>query len=323
MNEFSLIKRYFTRRAARSAVILGVGDDGAVWQPNPEKDLVIAADMLVAGRHFFADADPYDIGYKSMAVNISDMAAMGASPVAATLCIALPETDSVWLERFSEGFWKLADQYSVDLIGGDTTRGPLTIAVQMWGEVPKGLRLMRSNAQPGDDIWVSGNLGSAAIGLQQLLGRVHCHELALPFCLERLHRPLPRVDLGRCLLGIANAAIDVSDGLLADLGHVTKASKVAARLYYENIPVEASLESIKDTSLMQEAALAGGDDYELCFTAPQCAREAIKKLSAQLELRLTQVGTIEVGEGVYVEGKNGEGISLERTGFDHFGTSNS
>lgn len=323
VNEFNLIKRYFTRSPAQPAVILGVGDDGAIWQPNSERDLTIAADMLVAGRHFFADADPFDIGFKSMAVNLSDMAAMGASPVAATLCLALPSADPVWLERFSEGFWSAAEAYRVDLIGGDTTRGPLTIAIQIWGELPKGQRLLRSAALPGDDIWVSGELGSAAIGLQHLFGNFALTGEMRQVCLDRLHRPEPRVNLGVRLLQIANAAIDISDGLLSDLGHILTASKVAARLFYAKIPVAIGFESQKDHPLLQEAVLSGGDDYELCFTVPKNFRSEINEISRQLGLQLTQIGTIEVGKGVYVEGRNGERLSIGRTGFDHFGASDS
>lgn len=319
VNEFNLIGRYFTRTPSQSAVILGVGDDGAIWRPKPELDLAIAADMLVAGRHFFADADPFDIGFKSMAVNLSDMAAMGAEPVAATLCVALPSADQTWLKSFSEGFWKAAETYGVDLIGGDTTRGPLTIAIQMWGELPKGQRLLRSGALPGDDIWVSGELGSAAIGLQHLLGRFGLTETMRTDCLGRLYRPEPRVALGKRLLKIANAAIDVSDGLLSDLGHILTASRVAARLSYDKIPVAIGLESQKESPLLQNAILSGGDDYELCFTVPKRYHAEIKELSRQLRLPLTQIGTIEAGEGIYVEGRNGERMSIGRTGYDHFG----
>lgn len=323
VNEFNLIKRYFTRSPAQSAVILGVGDDGAIWRPHPERDLTIAADMLVEGRHFFGDADPFDIGFKSMAVNLSDMAAMGAQPVAATLCLALPRADQAWLDSFAQGFWKAADAYGVDLIGGDTTCGPLTIAIQMWGELPKGQRLLRSAALPGDDIWVSGELGSAAIGLQHLLGNITLVGETRRVCLDRLHRPKPRVNLGKRLLQTANAAIDISDGLLSDLGHILTASKVAARLSYTKIPVASGFESHKDDPIIQEAVLSGGDDYELCFTVPKNFRSDINEISRQLGLQLTQIGTIEVGEGVYVEGRNGERLSIGRTGFDHFGASDS
>lgn len=323
MNEFSLIKQFFTRSCTDQAVIIGVGDDSAIWRPRPDRDLAIAADMLVEGRHFFAEANPFDIGYKSMMVNISDMAAMGAIPVAATLCLALPAVDSTWLNAFADGFWSAANTYSVDLIGGDTTRGPLTIAIQMWGELPKGQRLLRSTAQIGDDIWVSGTLGGAAVGLQFALGQMELEpELAGP-CLRKLHRPEARVELGVALLNLATAALDISDGLLADLGHILEASGVGARLQYAKIPVISGLETRRDELPIREAVLGGGDDYELCFTAPGYNRAKIGLLAEQLNLPLTRIGVIEAGKGIFVEGKDGEQLRIRRAGFDHFGPGDS
>lgn len=323
MNEFSLIKQFFTRLSTDPAVIIGVGDDSAIWRPRPDRDLAIAADMLVAGRHFFVDADPFDIGYKAMMVNISDMAAMGAMPVAATLCLALPDVDSTWLHGFAEGFWSAANTYSVDLIGGDTTRGPLTIAIQMWGELPKGQRLLRSNAQVGDDIWVSGTLGGAAVGLQHALGQIALDGALASTCLQKLHRPVARVELGSALLSLATAALDISDGLVADLGHIVEASGVAARLEYGKIPIVPGLESRRDEALIQDAILGGGDDYELCFSAPGYNRTKIELLAEQLDLPLTRIGVIEAGKGIFVEGKDGEQLRVRRAGFDHFGPGDS
>lgn len=323
MNEFSLIKRYFSRSPRHSAALLGVGDDAALWRPVPGSDMAVAADMLVAGRHFFADDDAFDIGYKALAVNVSDMAAMGAVPRAVTLCLALPEAEPGWLERFSAGFWELADHFGIDLIGGDTTRGPLTIALQIWGELPAGRGLFRHAARDGDDIWVSGCLGSAALGLQLRLGQLRFEEGLAQRCLQRLHRPEPRALLGHSLLELAHAAIDISDGLLADLGHIVQASGVGASLDYCRVPLDPELESMRHDQRVREAALAGGDDYELCFTAAPDRRQAIEALGRHMNLPLARIGSINKTMNIQVQGEHGEPIHIGRAGYDHFGPDHS
>lgn len=225
-SEFNLIAKYFTRPTAQTD--LGIGDDAALISITQGMQLAISADTLVAGTHFFADCDPYQLGWKSLAVNISDMAAMGAQPKWATLAIALPDMDGTWLKAFSQGFFACADQFDIDLIGGDTTRGPLNISVQIMGEVPFGKAIKRSGAKIDEDIWVSGNLGSAAIGLAHLQNKTHVLGGALPACLNALHMPMPRLALGLVLRDIATSCIDISDGLLADCGHILHASMLGA-----------------------------------------------------------------------------------------------
>lgn len=320
MDEFSLIKRYFTRTAQDVSAILGVGDDAAVWRPRGDCDLAVAADMLLVDRHFFADDDPYDIGYKALSVNVSDMAAMGASPRAATLCLALPEIDPVWLDAFARGFWAVADRFGIDLVGGDTTCGPLAIAIQMWGELPRGRGLFRHAAREGDDIWVSGQLGGAALGLQYRQGKLQLDSDLARRCLHRLHRPEARVLLGASLLDLAHAAIDVSDGLLADLGHILQASGCGARLVYSRLPLDMQLNTQRNEAWMRDAVLAGGDDYELCFTAPQVNRESIESLAQHLDVPLSRIGEIEMGSGIIIQGENGEQLLFKRAGYNHFST---
>lgn len=318
VDEFSLIQQYFNRSPRHVSAILGVGDDAAIWRPGSGVDLAVAADMLLVDRHFFADDDAFDIGFKALAVNISDMAAMGALPSAATLCLALPQADAAWLDRFASGFWTVAEHFGVDLIGGDTTRGSLAIAIQMWGELPRGTALRRSAACAGDDIWISGQLGGAAAGLQYSLGRLQLEgELALR-CLQRLRRPQPRVALGRSLLEFAHAAIDVSDGLLSDLGHILRASQCGALVEYASLPVDADLLGLENKAAVQAAVLTGGDDYELCFTAPASCKGRIKELAERLMLPLTHIGSITPGKDLIMQGENGEQLQFERTGYNHF-----
>lgn len=323
MDEFSLIQQYFNRTPRHVAAILGVGDDAAVWRPSLGVDLAIAADMLLVDRHFFAHDDAFDIGFKALAVNISDMAAMGALPTAATLCLALPHADAAWLEHFAKGFWTVAERFEVDLIGGDTTRGSLAVAIQMWGELPQGRALRRGAACVGDDIWVSGELGSAAAGLQYSLGQLQLGEQLAAHCLHRLRRPEPRVALGRCLLDFAHAAIDVSDGLLSDLGHILQASRCGARVEYALLPVNAELLQLQDQAAVQAAVLSGGDDYELCFTAPSQCRGRIAELAGDLLLPLTRIGSITAGKDLIMQGESGEQLHFERTGYNHFDASGS
>ena len=321
MNEFSLIAKYFTRA---STADLSVGDDAALVRVADGYQLAISSDMLVVGTHFFANAAPYDIGWKALAVNISDMAAMGATPKWATLAIALPEINEAWLSEFSRGFFACADAFKVSLIGGDTTKGSLNISVTIMGEVAINQALRRDGAKNGDDIWVSGQLGSAALALAHLQGKIKLiddatgqnHSSAsLQANIHALLRPIPRVDLGLKLVGIANSAIDISDGLLADLGHILDASNVGAELFFKQIPY--ALEANKHAGFAAYV-LAGGDDYELCFTAPQNMRAKIEKISAELNLPIALIGNIHAGAGLIVLDENKQKISIEKIGYDHF-----
>lgn len=313
MSEFDLIRRYFTRPTPGAT--LGVGDDAALLRVGEGMELAVSTDMLVSGTHFFADADPLLLGHKTLAVNISDMAAMGATPRWATLALSLPSVDERWLEKFSRGFFALAGQHGVELIGGDTTRGPLNLSVTIMGEVPRAAALRRDGARAGDDIWVSGSLGEAALALAHLQGRIALPPEGFAACAQRLHQPQPRVALGLALRGIANSAIDVSDGLLADLGHILERSQVGAEIDYAAIPCAPLL---PNESIAQRCILAGGDDYELCFTAASAQREKIAAISATLALPLARIGSITAGNGCTVRAADGGAMKIEEQGYDHF-----
>ena len=316
--EFNLINEFFKRPTAQTD--LSVGDDAALISVANGMQLAISADMLVAGTHFFADCDAYKLGWKSLAVNISDMAAMGAQAKWSTLAIALPAINAAWLSQFSAGFFACAKQFNVDLIGGDTTRGPLTISVQIMGEVPIGAAIKRSGAQLKDDIWVSGQLGSAALGLAYLQGNNAIAILSaedLNLCLQALHAPIPRSALGLSLCGIATSCIDISDGLLADLGHILSASNCGATLDLEAIPCIEALKKSLENPASQGYILAGGDDYELCFTAPKSARETILAISKQLNSPLSLIGETHAGNDLNVTYQSQQ-LNISKKGFDHF-----
>lgn len=308
-SEFELIDRHF-RHPTRHTV-LGVGDDGAIVRPTPGMELVVSTDMLVAGTHFLPNVDAEDLGWKALAVNVSDMAAMGAQPRWAVLAAALPAATESWIEKFARGFFACADAFGVDVIGGDTTRGPRNLCVTIFGEVPQGAALLRSTASAGDEIWVSGRPGRAALGLAHLQGRTVLAEPLLAECLAALHRPQPRLALGLALRGIAGAAIDVSDGLLADLGHILEASGVAARLQLAVSPAP---------TFEDKCFLAGGDDYELAFTVPAARRGEVESLAESLHLPLTRLGAIEAGEPGQIDLRDlaGSPVAIERRGYDHF-----
>ena len=314
-SEFDLIQQYFTKPSHHTN--LSVGDDAALISVSQGMEFAVATDMLVAGTHFFHDAAPYDIGWKALAVNVSDMAAMGAQPKWATLALALPSVDEAWISEFSRGFFACAEQFNVDLVGGDTTRGPLNISVTIMGEVPENQALKRNGAQAEDDIWVSGNLGSAATGLAHLQGKIKLENDALKASIHALHRPMPRISLGLALRGIANSAIDISDGLAADLGHILKASNVGADIFIKQIPHLPALQTNNDTGY-QAYILGGGDDYELCFTAPLAAREKIEVLSETLNLPLTRIGSTCTTLGLRVYDAENKLIQLQAKGYDHF-----
>ncbi len=359
MSEFDLIRRYFTR--VTPGAVLGVGDDAALLRIGSGMELAVSTDMLVSGTHFLADADPFLLGHKTLAVNLSDMAAMGAQPRWATLALSLPHADEAWLQQLSAGFFALADQHGVELIGGDTTRGPLNLCVTILGEVPQGVALRRDGAQVGDDVWVSGKLGDAALALAHLQGTVTLFAEDFAMCATALHQPIPRVALGIALRGVAHSAIDVSDGLLADLGHVLECSRVGAEIRFDALPLSDVLRSLsgQDPSMsfprmrenkplvacfeerpsslintldsrirgnddyqkwkvVQHCALAGGDDYELCFTAPVARRNAVENISKQMRLPLSRIGAIVAGSGCIVSAADGSVINMRESGYDHF-----
>ena len=322
--EFALIDRYFTRPTP--SAVLGPGDDCALLQPAPGMQLAVTTDMLVAGVHFLPDTDPARLGWKALAVNLSDLAAMGATPRWVTLAGALPEVDEGWLAGFADGFFACAAEYGVDVVGGDTTRGPRNICVTALGEVAPDRALRRDGAGDGDLIWVSGRPGLAALGLAHLQGRV---ELPAPWprlCVAALEKPRPRVALGQALAGIASAAIDVSDGLLADLGHLAERSGLAAQVHLVQLPQLRDLCGSGDACdadlrrLALECQLTGGDDYELCFTAPATRSVAIGQLAARLELPLWCIGEMLAGPAgeVTVRDPDGQPLSFARRGYDHF-----
>lgn len=316
MSEFDLINKHFTRTTHSAA--LGIGDDAALLKVSAGIQLVISSDMLVSGTHFFADADPYFLGHKTLAVNLSDLAAMGATPRWATLALSLPEANDAWLARFSAGFFALAEHHGVELIGGDTTRGPLNLCVTILGEIPEAQALRRDGAKVGDDIWLSGQVGEAALGLASLQGKISLPEVLRTTCLDALHCPEPRIELGLSLRGVAHSAIDISDGLLADLSHILERSKVAAEVQFSLIPKPLSFAQLSDQHLVQQCLLAGGDDYELCFTAAAAQRAIIEKLAVNSGVQLTRIGKIMAGEGLRLVAADGSVIKTERLGYDHF-----
>ncbi|MDR2875776.1 MAG: thiamine-phosphate kinase [Methylobacillus sp.] len=316
-SEFDLIRRFFTRPASRAA--LGVGDDAALVEAAPGKQLAISTDMLVSGTHFFPDANPEKLGWKTLAVNLSDMAAMGANPRWATLALALPHIDEAWLSAFAQGFFICADEFGVELIGGDTTRGALTLSVTIFGEVERGKALQRDGAQQGNDIWVSGSLGGAALALKALQGKIVLDEDHLKACRSYLDKPYPRINLGLALHDIATSAIDISDGLQADLGHILERSNVGAEISFDPYSLAApALSPFLAESWAQHCLFAGGDDYELCFTAPHELYDTIKALEDPLWVDLTRIGQITAEPGLRVLDANGQLMPITKGGYDHF-----
>jgi thiamine-monophosphate kinase len=318
LSEFDLIRRYFGR-PARSA-LLGVGDDAALVKPGSGMALAVSTDMLLEGRHFAVGAEPRALGHKALAVNLSDMAAMGAVPRWATLALALPQADEAWLAAFAEGLYALAERFDVDLIGGDTTRGSLAIAITVLGEVPEGGALLRSGARAGDDIWVSGELGGAALGLAYLQRRIKLQAQDAALVGRRLDTPEPRVTLGQRLRGIAGSAIDISDGFAGDLQHVLERSSVGAQVHYERLPRPPAFSRLADPRLEAECVLSGGDDYELLFTAAPGRRAEIEALATQLGVALTCVGSIRAGAATLELLDAADRVMPKAGGFDHFRT---
>ncbi|HJV76133.1 MAG TPA: thiamine-phosphate kinase [Noviherbaspirillum sp.] len=320
LSEFDLIAQYFTRPPHAQHVALGVGDDCALLVPSPGMQMAISSDMLVEGRHFFSNADPFTLGHKCLAVNLSDLAAMGARPLAFTLALSLPQADAEWLAPFSAGMLALADQHACELIGGDTTKGPLNICITIFGEVAAGTALRRDGAKPGDDIWISGTLGDARLALASYRDEVRLDTATLDIAATRMHAPTPRVALGRALCGIAHAAIDISDGLIGDLGHILKRSNTGATLLVDALPTGHAL-SHQPQELRRRFALAGGDDYELCFTAPVAMRNAVLAAAHTAATTVTRVGSIEEAPRLRLLDANGAPLNLQLTSFDHFKSS--
>ena len=315
MSEFDLIARIRQRAATRSDVILGIGDDAAILSVPPGKQLVVAMDTLNSGVHFPADTAPADIGWKALAVNLSDLAAMAATPAWCTLSLSLPQPDAAWLDGFLDGFLALAAHHDIALIGGDTTRGPLSICVTAHGWIDPRGALLRSGARVGDDMWVTGTLGDAAAALRQW-------QAGGPFDAAlrmRLDRPIPRVEAGLQLAGIAHACIDISDGLLSDLGHVCRASWVGAELDIDALPASEALLRTCDIVTRRELQTAGGDDYELCFTAPKTARLAVEDAMQASDVPATRIGRI-TGDSGKIALRDGDGIEwfAPRAGYVHF-----
>lgn len=323
MGEFDLIDRFFKRPARRAA--LGVGDDCALLNPTPGMQLAISTDLLLEGRHFLSTVDPVRLGHKALAVNLSDLAACGARPLAFTLALALPEAIDAWLEGFSRGLFALADAHDCELIGGDTTRGPLAICITVFGEVPPGHALLRSGARPGDDLYVSGTLGDARLALEVFRGTRSVPQAAFDAARERMEQPTPRVALGLALRGVATAAADISDGLVGDLGHILKASGAGAWI---DTSIAINLIAARghltleggqsDAEFALECVLAGGDDYELVFTAPPEARNRVKAAAVQTRTPVTRIGRIEAEPGLRLVDGSGAPVAGRFTSFDHF-----
>ncbi|MFC3873558.1 thiamine-phosphate kinase [Neisseria musculi] len=319
MKEFDFIRRYLHRSQADADVLIGIGDDAAVIRPRAGYDLCFSSDMLLKDRHFFGDVAPADLAYKVLAVNISDMAAMGASPRWALLGAGLPQLQEDWLAEFCGSLFVLAQHFGITLIGGDTTKGDLVFNVTIVGELPQGRALRRDAAQAGDDVWVSGQLGLAAAALHH-----HWHTFALPDavfdCCERARlRPEPRVALGQALLPVAHAAQDVSDGLAQDLDHILQASGVGAEVFADNVPTLPQLHDVLDKTALYGCVLAGGDDYELVFTAPRSCRSAVAEAGRASATPVTRIGRITQDRGrLNILNANGMPVALASLGFNHF-----
>jgi len=301
--------------------VLGVGDDGAIVRPASGMDLVVSTDMLASGTHFLPDAEPEALGWKALAVNLSDLAAMGAQPRWAVIAAALPEADETWIAAFARGFFACAEAFDVDIIGGDTTRGPLNLAPTVFGEVPQGQALTRAGGRHCDDLWVSGAPGLAALALNHRLGKVSLRGTAVSRCQAALVRPQPRVALGLALRSLATAAIDVSDGLIADIGHILERSSLAADIDFALLPHDAlDAGADADAALAQRCLLAGGDDYELAFAAPPARRGDIEALAGRLGLPLARIGRLRAGPTaeLVLRDADGKPMPVGRRGYDHF-----
>jgi thiamine-monophosphate kinase len=318
-SEFTLIQRFFTtQNVKRSDVLLGVGDDCALLQVPPGESLAMTTDTLVSGVHFFADIDPESLGHKALAVNLSDLAAMGARPAWISLALALPEANADWLTAFSRGLFRLAERFQVQLVGGDTTRGPLTITIQACGFVSSQSALRRDGAAPEDRIYVTGTVGDAALALAAIKNHQTVSETHVNHLQMRLNQPIPRIIQGLDLGGVASAAIDISDGLAQDLTHILKRSGVGATLEVDHLPRSQALQTSLQADDAISLALSGGDDYELCFTVPLKHQPRLQSLAAQWECTCTEIGVIEAQPGLRYQYKDGSPFYLSGTGYDHF-----
>ncbi len=318
LSEFDLIKQFFRRQRPGRAV-LGIGDDCALLAPAPGMQMAISSDMLVEGRHFFAGADATMLGHKCLAVNLSDLAAMGARPLGFTLALALPSADAAWLAEFSRGLFDLADQFDCELIGGDTTKGPLTICITIFGELAPGRALRRDAARAGDELWISGSLGDARLALAGYWKELQLDADTMALAAPRMHLPTPRVALGQVLAreGVAHAAIDISDGLVGDLGHILAASQLGATVGVDALPAGPAL-ARQAQDVRRRFCAAGGDDYELCFSAPASAHAAVLAAGRSAATPVTRVGTLDKAPGLRLVDAHGALLELGLTGFDHF-----
>jgi len=313
--EFELIARHFTRPVQRAA--LGVGDDCALLRPAAGMQLAVSSDMLVEGRHFLSTVAPERLGHKALAVNLSDLAACGAEPLAFTLALALPRADDAFLAPLARGMLALADAHGIELVGGDTTAGPLNLCITVFGQVPPGQALLRSGAVGGDDIWVSGQLGDARLALEVFRGTLALPGEAFETVRRAMELPQPRVALGLALRGIASSAIDLSDGLVGDLGHVLQRSGVGAVVQVDELPRSAVL-AAQPAAVQQQCLLAGGDDYELLFTAAAQQRDAVLAAGERAAVAVTRIGHIEPGHALRLVDRTGASLAARFTGFDHF-----
>lgn len=331
MGEFDLIDAFFRQPALQAQargqnrqIVKGIGDDCAILVPDSGMQLAISSDMLVEGRHFLPDVDPFRLGHKALAVNLSDLAAAGAQPLGFTLAMALPHVNAPWLERFSQGMLALAQQASCPLVGGDTTKGPLNFCITVFGQVPAGKALLRSHAQVGDDVYVSGALGEARLALDIQLGKLQIENTHLrEYLLKRIEMPQPRLALGQALCGIATAAIDLSDGLSGDLRHILQCSNVGAEIEAEAVRQSSHIwqdAQLATWSRQRQSyfGLSGGDDYELAFTAPVAAREAVQAAAEKSQTPVHRIGKIVAGSGLVVRDAQGQVLADALESFDHF-----
>ena len=319
ISEFSIINEFFTgKQSFRDDVVVGIGDDAAITTIPPDCQLVTTVDTLVDGIHFDDKTSAFDLGFKSVAVNLSDLAAMGAEPVWATLVMSLPAPDTKWLSEFSEGLFTVLNQYQVQLVGGDTSKGPLTITLQLHGLIPQGKALLRNAAKPGDKIYVTGTLGDAGLGLMVKQGKLKlsvAHEQAV---LKKLNQPIPRVEQGIALRGIANAAIDISDGLLGDLQHILQASQVGAKLYVDQLPLSIAMKSLDQSDESYTLPLNAGEDYELCFTVPESTLSALTDVFRNDQCSLSLVGEITADPGIVCINADEEELDIDSHSYNHF-----
>ncbi|MFH7041969.1 thiamine-phosphate kinase [Paucibacter sp. JuS9] len=319
LGEFDLIKRFFQRARPQPGIDVGIGDDCAVWTPTPGRQVLVSSDMLVEGRHFLATVAPERLGHKALAVNLSDLAACGATPRGFTLALALPRADAAWLERFAAGLFALADAHDIPLIGGDTTAGPLNLCITVFGEAPRGQALLRSGATAGDDVYVSGQVGDARLALEVFRGALSLPGDEFERVRSAMEVPQPRVALGQALRGIASSAIDISDGLIGDLGHVLARSEVGCTLEVDALP-RSSIMSVQRLAVQHLCTLSGGDDYELLFTAPVSARTAVESAARAADTPVARIGCIEERAGLRLVDAVGKAVPATFDSFDHFKT---